>query len=205
MRGCGDTMKTISELVEKLDTNKPEVGVLYNLFQFSTTGQHWITNNRMKTTIRIAINAAIDQTKDEVAAFINQYWARKTGTTIAEGLQYIDKRQFTDFSVAFGLFIGADEEYFKYVLTMYDRMKAKGKSVNWTNPNTQYIEDDILGRTEEFAMQRLKMNIHEFLDGINLGWMVGKGRLPKKIEVANKLLAPYRGTYKPIEWIGTEA
>jgi hypothetical protein len=194
-----------AQISAKLDTNKPNVGALYNLFQFSPTGQHWITNNRIKTTIRIAINAAIDQTKDEVAAFINFYWARDTSTTIAEGLVNLDKRQFTDFSVAFGLFIGAEEEYFKYVLTMYERMKARGKSVNWTNPNTQYIEDNILGRTEEFAMQRLKINIRAFLDGINLGWMVGKGRMPKKIEVANMLLAPYRGTYKPIEWLGVEA
>jgi hypothetical protein len=148
------------------------------------------------------MNAAIDQTKEEVAIFINTYWAFDTGKTADQGTQYIRKRMYSDLSTAFGLFIGADEEYFQYVLTMAKRLRARGKSVNWTNPLTKKIEDDILGKTTAYAKERLQINIKEFLSSVELGWMVGKGAITrKKIEIVNKILTPYRGTYKPIEWL----
>ena len=193
---------TLTELFEKLDTNPPVFGGLVNLFRITGTGYNWIVRNRLKTTIRITINAAIDITKEEVAWFINRYWAFDTGKTADQGTQYIRKRMFTDLSKAFGLFIGANEEYFQYVLTMAERMAAQGKSVNWTNPATKEIEKDILGETIKYARERMRINLKELLQGINLGWMLGKGRIAKKVEIANKILKPYRGTMKPIEIMG---
>lgn len=198
-------MKTaigLEQIFEKIDTNAPAYGALVNFFRVTQTGYNWIVKNRLKTVIRTLLNAAIDQTKEETAIFINTYWAFDTGRTADQGTGYIRKRMFTDLSQAFGLFIGADEEYFQYVLTMADRMRAKGKAVNWTNPKTRVIEDDILGKTAAYAKERLQINIKEFLASLQLGWMVGRGAITKqKIEIANKLLTPYRGTYKPIQFM----
>jgi hypothetical protein len=191
-----------SKVCEKLDTNAPTFGVLADMFKFSETGYNYIVRNRIKMIIRETINQAIDLAKQDVLMFMRKYWAQDSKKTLEQGINYIQKRRFTDISLSFGLFIGADEDYFQYVLSMAKRMHDRGKMVKWTNPLTRDIEEDIIGYTQKYASNRVKYWITEGLRNVNLGWMAGKGRIPKKVELEiegmKSRLSNYNGVYKPL-------
>lgn len=182
-------------------TNAPTYGDLYQFFLFTNTGRKWLRRNQLMTQVRIAIRAAIELSKEEASWFLARYWAFDTGATSQEGIDYIRKRAFTDFDTPYGLYIGANLDYFQYVLTMAERMQARGKQVNWTNAQTKTIENDILGNTLRYVNDRLKINIKDALSGIGLGWMLGQGRMPQRIDVLGKQIKRFQGAHKPIEWL----
>ena len=181
-------------------TKAPTYGGLYEFFNIKKTGVNWLKRNRILTTFKISVDAAIDLTKEQGAQFMMDFWAQDTLKTSKEAIKFIKKRVFK-VNTNFGLYIGVNTEYFKYVITMYERMKKRGKRVNWTNVNTKYIETDILGKTIKYVNAQMKTNLRDALTGAGLGWMLGKGRMPKRMKVLAKRVSKYQGKVKPIRWL----
>ena len=161
-------------------------------FHLTTAGLQYIKRNRLQNVVKLQLQLAVNQTKEDIALYIMQFWAQDTFALVQSALQLLRRDQWYDLASRFKINIGSAAEYFKYVLTMYKRMKARGKSVKWTNPFTKRVQKDFIGITSKYARERLKINIDRFLKEVNLGWLFGVGRMPKAVVVKFKLTTPGR-------------
>ena len=152
-------------------------GQLIPLFRLTLKGQHWIERNRMQSLVLDVLKSAFNKTKEDLADFIQTFWPIKTGALVANAVMYLWRNAWYSLSETAVATIGSDLHYLQYLQTM----KQRFGSVNWTNPQTHLIEDDILGHTFDYLAKQLLINLHKFLSSWGLEWLFGRGRPPTKI------------------------
>lgn len=164
---------------------KPFLGTgnVVSLFNFTRPGMKYFKRNRLKNVMLKIIQKAWQLTKWEVERYIDFYWPRDTSAMIMRAKVWLGRFAVYDINKVPNLLIGSDVDYAAWVFSMAERMQRRGKSVNWTNPNTRKIEDDILGETVDFAKRMFQFKIQAVLDEFNLGWLFGRGRMPKNPEL----------------------
>jgi len=187
-------------------------GSVVSLFSFTRSGLSYFKRNRLQSLMLGIIRAAWQSTKAFVADYIDTYWPRDTSAMIASAKKWLSRYAVYDLDNIPNLLIGSDVDYAAWVYSMAERMQARGKSVNWTNKNTEKIEDDILGHTVDYARDVFRRMIDRYLDEYNLGWMFGRGRPPKKTTIEyesdgtrkayTRTIPRFRGKHKPITVYG---
>lgn len=186
-------------------TNPIRFGKFVQLFYFTRSGQTYIKRNRLQSIIKECVRKAVQKAKEDVAEYISKFWAQETLKMNRDAIRRIYQNAFYDMTQPFGITIGSDLEYAQYVFSMAARMRRRGKAVNWTNPLTRKIEYDIIGNTERYAFIRFKYHVNNELTNVGLGWMTGKGRMPKDVELLYyknaKHLPRYYGASKIIQWM----
>jgi hypothetical protein len=155
-------------------------GKVVSLFKLTPIGLHWVERNRMQALIKGILKTAYDQTKRELADYIQTYWPLKTGALISNTVMYVWRNAWYDLNETATATIGSDVFYLKYLITMKERFGT----VHWTNPRTVQIEDDIIGHTYDYLARRLIANLDKYLASWNLGWLYGRGRPPTKLLLA---------------------
>jgi hypothetical protein len=156
--------------------------------------------------IKEVIRGAIIQAKLKTAIFIATYWTWDTYKMEKSAVTWIERCAFYDLGETFGVYVGTDAEYAKYVQNMYQRYHAgEIQTLNWTNPRMMEIEHDMLGETVKFAVKTFKETVNQYLVQVGLGWMTGRGRMPKHVEVLynerEKSLPRFHGSEKIIQWL----
>lgn len=179
-------------------------GQVLNLFQFTRTGKSYFKRNKLQTLMLKIVKAAWEAMKLEVMAFMNTYWPEDTGAFIRSAKKWVRRSHVRNLEELPNLTIGSDVDYAGWVLSMAERMAARGKSVNWSKSMTKEIERDILGETVKLAQRMFKAYLDIALDTMNLGWMFGRGKPPKStiIETESgrtRKIPRYRGKHKPIK------
>ena len=191
---------------------KPFLGTgnVVSLFNFTRPGMAYFRRNRLKNVMLKIIQKAWYSTKGAVERYIDYYWPRDTSAMIARAKVWLGRFAVYDINKVPNLLIGSDVDYAAWVFSMAERMQRRGKSVKWTNRRTKQIEDDILGETVDFAKKVFAIQIQKFLDFYNLGWLFGRGRMPKHPEIHLPETTPgrkpqvrklprYRGKFKIIK------
>ncbi len=192
-------------------TGSPTLGKFVSLFYLTRAGRVYLQRHRLQSMIKKVIRAAIIQAKLKTALFIAERWTWDTYKMEQSAITWINRCAFYDL----GQTVGSDAEYAGYVFTLAKRLRVgftdkNGKQygpgqVHWTNPKMKTIEDDPLGETVKFAVKVFKETLNYYLNEIGLGWMTGRGRMPKHVEVLynekEKDLPRFHGSEKIIQWL----
>lgn len=178
-------------------------GNVINLFHFTRPGLKYFKRNRLNSLMLRIIQRAWRETKGAVARYIDYYWPRDTSAMIRSAKKWLSRYKVYDINKIPNLIIGSDVDYAAWVFSMAERMARRGKSVNWTNPQTKKIEDEILGETVDYTKRIFTIKIKHILKEFSLGWLFGQGRPPKKktrvkIDKNVRTLPRYRGKHKII-------
>jgi len=78
--------------------------------------------------------------------------------------------------------------------------------VNWTNKNTRSIEGHMMASLIIECGKRFRKYIPLALDESGLGWMTGRGFLPKQFKTLTsrgneKVIPRYRGSQRILQWV----
>jgi len=177
--------------------NVPPFGYLTEFFFLTPSGLQFLKRHRLQAAALRALRRGIQQAKRDVEGWIYHFWARDTGALARSLVKFLNRNVFNDLSQAMKIAIGSDVYYHQYVLRM--------KGVNWTNKHTKTIEGKMESELVKQCYKSLRMYIPLALDAVGLGWMVGRGALPKQITVTHgsttRVVPRYRGNRRILQWV----
>lgn len=181
-----------------------QTGQIVQVFKFPQGALTYIKKNRLTNVVKTSIQTALKKARTDAAAWMREYWPIDTHHLLTNAIKYLYRHRWYNVEDALLIEIGSDVVYLRYLVDLADRMAAKGKRVNWTNARTRMIEDDIIGHTIEFYVARIKEHIANELTNVGLGWMQGKGRMPKHPVVTTQKykreIKRYYGKKKLLRW-----
>jgi len=178
--------------------NAPPYGFVTKFFFLTPSGLMFLERYRLKARALSAIRKGIQQAKRDIEQWLFHYWARDTGKLVRSMVKFLNRNVFNDLSTPFKIAIGSDIDYYQWVIKM--------TNVNWTNQNTVEIEGSPEYKMMDYIYKSLRMYIPIALDEAGLGWMVGRGALPKQITIEytsgmKKVVPRYRGSGRILQWV----
>ena len=145
-----------------------------------------------------ALRRGIQQAKREIEAWLLDKWARDTGRLVHSMMKFLRRNMFNDLKKVFIVALGSDVHYLPYVLKMI--------GVNWTNKQTKSIEGHMMESLIIECGKRFRKYIPLALDESGLGWMTGRGFLPKQFKTLTsrgneKVIPGYKGHKRILQWV----
>lgn len=170
----------IIQITVKVDTKTTITeGKISAIFQLRPAVLKYIKDNRLYSILLQIIRKSIDESKAATEKFVKKFWPKDTGNLIDNMMMFLRRHRFYNLYDPHLIEVGSNIEYAKWVFSMSQRLGF----VNWTNKNTHAIQDEIVEKTLGFYKYTFNIRLRENLRNAGLGWMIGKGRIPKSPEV----------------------
>jgi len=178
-------------------------GVMLPVFFIRPSSANYLRKNRLGNILLQSIRRSIDSSRTKTEKFIRKFWPRDSGNLISNALMFLSRNRWYRLFDPHFVEIGSDLEYAKWVFSMTERFRLKHRRrPMWQNPNTFAIEDEIVEKTAGYYKFIFKQELKKELNSAGLGWMFGKGRMPKapvvKTAKRSRKIQKYYLRQKPI-------